>query len=182
MQTLPQLVELTSELKLEQLAIGHAFSLFQQIDRHRHFLSDFVDWTSFTKEPSDTEAFIQRCTQEAEQGKSYTWAICYQGEAVGTISFNSPIDWENKTAMFGYWLSPEVQGKGIVTQAVNRLIAETADSFQHYVLKCAVHNQRSNAVAQRCGFTFVKTLPQAEKIGDIYWDQHYYLKSITEKK
>lgn len=176
MKSLPQCIELFTGCRLEQLSQLHAESLFQQIDCHRDFLAHFVDWTTFTNKQADTEAFIQRCAKEAEQGVSYTWAICYHGKAVGTISFNSPINWEMRTVFFGYWLSPEVQRKGIVTQAVKRVMEETYAQFDCYILKCAIHNERSNAVAKRCGFEFVERLPNAEKIGEQWYDQNCYHK------
>lgn len=179
MPSLPNIVVLSETLRLEKIAPHHAESLFQQIDTHRHYLAQFVDWTQFTRQPSDTMHFIQRCEREAAEGRSYTWAICVQQQAVGTISFNANIDWAHREALFGYWLSPEAQGNGIVTQAVNAIMAQTRAYFDHYILTCAVHNVRSNAVAKRCGFVFVQTLSEAEKIGGQYYDQHCYRKSFT---
>lgn len=174
MYKLPEIIEISPTIRLEKIAPHHAESLFVEIDRHREFLSHFVHWTRFTHAQQDSENFIQLCIQEAAQGISFTWAICVEGKAVGTISFNKPIDWQNRTAMFGYWLSPDFQGQGIVTQAVDCVIKNTKDHFERYILKCAVHNEKSNAVAKRCGFEFVEVLPQAEKIGEQLFDQNCY--------
>lgn len=178
MQKLPEQIDITPTVRLEKIAPQHAESLFSQIDRHREFLSNFVHWTRFTHAQQDSEKFIALCEQEAEQGISHVWAICVEGKAVGTISFNKPIDWQNRTAMFGYWLSPDFQGRGIITQAVDFVIKNTKSYFDCYILKCATHNPKSNAVAKRCGFEFVELLPQAEKIGEQIYDQNCYQKRI----
>lgn len=178
MQTLPTTIPITSEVQLEKIHNRHAPMLFAQIDRHRCYLSQFVNWTPFNTCLQDAFNFVQRCDQQSEQGLSFTWAICVNGDGVGTFSLNEPIDWQHRTAMLGYWLSPEMQGKGIVTQAVSALITQTSGLFDHYILKCAIHNVRSNAVAQRCGFTFIETLTAAEQIGETWFDQNVYRKSI----
>lgn len=176
MQKLPKTLEISTTVRLEKISPHHAQNLFAEIDHHREFLSHFVHWTRFTHTQQDSEKFIQLCEQEAEQGISFVWAICVEGKAVGTISFNKPIDWQNRAAMFGYWLSPDFQGQGIVTQAVDSVIKNTKAYFDRYILKCAVHNEKSNAVAKRCGFEFVEMLPQAEKIGESFFDQNQYEK------
>lgn len=178
MQKLPEIIEISPTVRLEKIALHHAESLFAEIDRHREFLSHFVHWTRFTHAQQDSEKFIRLCEQEAEQGISFVWAICVEGNAVGTISFNKPIDWQNRTAMFGYWLSPDFQGRGMVTQAVDFVIKNTKAEFDRYILKCAVHNEKSNAVAKRCGFAFIERLPQAEKIGEMLLDVNQYEKRI----
>lgn len=176
MQKLPEIIDVSPTVRLEKIALHHAESLYTQINKHRDFLSHFVHWTRFTHAQQDSEAFIQLCEQESKQGISFTWAICVEGIAVGTVSFNRPIDWQNRTAMFGYWLSPDFQGLGIVTQAVESVIKNTNAHFDRYILKCAVHNEKSNAVAKRCGFKFVERLSQAEKIGEQLYDQNCYQK------
>lgn len=178
MQKLPEKINITPTVCLEKIALYHAESLFSQIDRHREALSPFVQWTRFTHAQQDSEKFIALCEQEAEQGISYVWAICVEGKAVGTISFNKPIDWQQRTVTFGYWLSADFQGQGIITQAVDCVIKNTTSYFDRYLLNCAVHNEKSNAVAQRCGFEFIEVKPQAEKIGEQIYDWNCYQKHI----
>ncbi|MGX2969105.1 GNAT family N-acetyltransferase [Ursidibacter sp. B-7004-1] len=177
MYKLPQQIVINNEILLEKINDGHSEAIFTQIDRHRNYLSQFVHWTRFTHKLEDSQNFVKLCKKEAESGESFVWAICWQGKAVGTISFNKPIDWQTRTVHIGYWLSPEVQGKGIVTQAVNAIINATQGKFDHYILRCAIHNSRSNAVAQRCGFAFVEVQENAEKIGDNLYSLNVYRRS-----
>lgn len=71
----------------------------------------------------------------------------------GTSLYNVDID--KATAAVGYWLSPEVRGRGIATRTV-RLLARWA--FDHLCivrleLTCAPDNMASRRVAERCRFT-----------------------------
>lgn len=177
MQKLPEIIELNAEVKLEKIALKHADEMFSQIDRHRDYLSDFVHWTRFNKTLEDSKNFVNKCEEETDRGETFVWAICKNNKAIGTISLNKPIDWQNRIALIGYWLSPEAQGNGIVTQAVNAMMNATQAHFSTYILRCAVHNERSNKVAQRCGFEFVETQDNAEKIGDVIYAQNIYHKS-----
>ncbi|MBF0784567.1 GNAT family N-acetyltransferase [Muribacter muris] len=173
-QTPPDTLVVTADTRLEKLHSRHAASLFQQIDRHRDYLCQFVNWTPFNTQLSDTALFVKKCEQEAEQGIGYVWAICVEGQAVGTLSFNPAIDWQNRTAHIGYWLSPTYQGRGIVSQGVIRLIEATKTHFSRYILKCAVHNLRSNQVATRCGFEWIGQQKNAEQIGEVLYAQNIY--------
>lgn len=175
---LPEHIALNHHIYLKKIALQHSLEMFQQIARHREFLSNYVHWTRFTHKLEDTQNFIQLCIKEAEAGESFVWAICVENRCVGTISLNKPIDWQNRIALIGYWLSPEMQGQGIVTQAVNKLIEETKPLFNRYILCCATHNERSNVVAKRCGFEFIETKQEAEKIGDVFYPQHIYYKDL----
>lgn len=179
MMKLPEIIVINSTVKLEKICAEHCESLFFQIDTHREYLSNYVDWTKYNTGIEDSLAFFRDCEKESEQGISYVWVICVEGNAVGTISFNKPIDWKKRVVSIGYWLSPSYQGKGIVTQAVDFLIKNTKVYFNRYILKCALHNEKSNAVAKRCGFELVEVLPQAEKIGEALFDQNRYEKRIS---
>ncbi|MDO4223934.1 MAG: GNAT family N-acetyltransferase [Acinetobacter sp.] len=171
---LPQTIQIHEHLCLERLNEQHAADLFQHIDQHRDYLSQFLHWPRFTQHIGDYEQYIQRTQQEYAQGISCTWAIISHQHAVGAMSFNAPIDWQNKRAMFGYWLSPVAQGQGMISQAVQALIQATQPDVQHFIIKCAVHNERSNAVALRLGFQWCECLLQAEKIGEQMYDVNVY--------
>lgn len=181
---LPHQIQLNANVRLEKIAPIHSPSLFSQIDRHREFLSHYVQWTRFTHVLEDSLKFTAQCEKEAEQGESFVWAICVNNgkdnsfNAVGTISLNKPIDWQHRTALFGYWLSPEYQHQGIVSQSVQAVICATKTAFSHYILRCAVHNDASNNVAKRCGFLYEKTEEEAELIGDVRYAQNIYRKSV----
>lgn len=109
--------------------------------------------------------------------KSKIYLIQYKTQLIGVISFNR-IDPANQEVDIGYWLAQDWQGKGIVSQCLTGLSDMHKGIYQHFVLKCAVKNVKSNAVARRNGFTFCERLPQAECLNGVYYDQNKYVKHI----
>lgn len=183
MEKLPHQIDINANVRLEKIAPTHSQSLFNHIDCHRDFLSHYVHWTRFTHALEDSQKFTALCEKESALGESFVWAICVNNgkdgfNAVGTISLNKPIDWQNRTALLGYWLSPEYQHQGIVSQSVQAVICATKTAFSDYILRCAVHNDASNNVAKRCGFCYQETEEQAELIGDVRYAQNIYHKSV----
>ncbi|CAD6116715.1 ribosomal-protein-serine acetyltransferase [Escherichia coli] len=103
--------------------------------------------------------------------------IKYKTKIAGVVSFNI-IDHANKTAYIGYWLGANFQGKGIVTNAINKLIQKYGDSgvIKRFVIKCIVDNKKSNATALRCGFTLEGVLQKPEILNGVPYDQNIYSK------
>ncbi|MGH2884403.1 MAG: GNAT family N-acetyltransferase [Solirubrobacteraceae bacterium] len=64
------------------------------------------------------------------------------------------IDVEQRRAAVGYWLSPSSRGRGVATHAT-RLMARWAFEglgVARLELTCGPDNERSQRVAERCGF------------------------------
>lgn len=63
-----------------------------------------------------------------------------------------------------------------MTVAINALIKHYAMQkiIRRFVIKCAVNNEKSNAIAKRCGFSYEGTLKQAEYINGTFHDQNIY--------
>ncbi|WP_301098126.1 GNAT family N-acetyltransferase [Otariodibacter sp.] len=179
---IPHKIRVNSDIILEKIEQQHAISLFTQLDKHRQFFKQFVDWIDFNKTVEDSLNFVNTSKKEAEDGLGFVWVISYKGDVVGAFSLNNPIDWENKIAELGYWLSPDVQGKGIITQSVNQVIEETKSLFNHYRLRCAVHNLKSNAIADRCQFQFIGVEGKGLKIGEQYYDLNIYSKILLVRE
>ena len=64
------------------------------------------------------------------------------------------IDWEARTFEIGYWVRTKFAGRGYISEAVNGI---TAFAFAHLKanrveIRCDAKNDRSTAVARRCGF------------------------------
>ena len=79
--------------------------------------------------------------------------LWYRDEPVGMISFNHfrPSD---ESGDIGYWLKKSVRGRGLAHQAV---LAMCRIGFEEYgvnkvIIRAAVDNSPSNAVAQKAGF------------------------------
>jgi ribosomal-protein-serine acetyltransferase len=101
--------------------------------------------------------------------------ILFRGEIVGAASFNQ-IDWTNKTAYIGYWLTAEYQGNGIMTKTARALTDYAIKELKlnRVVIKAAVENKKSRAIPEKLGFVNEGCIRQAEWLYDHYVDHMIY--------
>lgn len=68
-------------------------------------------------------------------------------------------NWDVPSFEIGYWLHTDFTGQGYITEAVQGIcqFAFTHLSAQRLLIRCDSENERSAAVARRCGFTFEGT-------------------------
>nr|UOP04178.1 GNAT family N-acetyltransferase [Conchiformibius kuhniae] len=180
MIALPDHILLDKELSLHAIAPEHAPALFAHIHRHRAALSPYLDWVRHTESEAETAAFIARARAQAERGEAKVWTILWQGEAVSTLSFNE-IDWRGRGTAAGYWLSPALHRRGIVSRALDALLHAVADDLPHCELRCAVHNAASNALAQHCGFQRIE-LHGTETINGGTYAQNIYRRTTVSAR
>ncbi len=152
-------LKIDDDLILHQPQIDFAEALFALIHENRTYLSEFLPWVDTTITIEDTLNFLKDAIRFNQGGQQFHTIIIYQQKIIGAISLNS-IYKAHQKAEIGYWLAENMQGKGIVTKAAQRLIHY---SFQHLnlyrlVIKVNTQNFQSQKVAQRLGFTYEGTL------------------------
>ncbi|MDX9991556.1 MAG: GNAT family protein [Anaerolineales bacterium] len=107
--------------------------------------------------------------------RSLEMGIWFQGSLVGFINLSRLHD--SFTALeFGYWITAEQEGKGIITRCVSALMDYAVNEMkvQRFVIGCAVNNQRSRAVPERLGYRLHAIVPNGEKVGDLIYDRAVY--------
>jgi ribosomal-protein-serine acetyltransferase len=69
-------------------------------------------------------------------------------------------------ATVGYWLDGAATGRGVGVRCVGRLVELLLEERHvgHVGLSTAVHNTRSRALAERCGFSRDAALPGHQRI------------------
>lgn len=80
------------------------------------------------------------------------------GRLIGKCGLHT-FDTKVGKAEIGYWLDSRLQGQGLMTEAVGRLIAFADElGFQRLEIRCDARNERSRNVAKRLGFEREGTL------------------------
>lgn len=163
------------ELALKMIDQRDTDTLFNLINESKTYLREWLPWVDHTKQRIDTEAFIDRCQKGVAENKSLTTVILYQGKIVGMVSINT-LDWSNRIATIGYWLGENFQGKGIMTRAVQALIAYAFDelNLNRVEIQAAKDNLKSRSIPERLNFVQEGCLRQSEKIGDRFVDHVVY--------
>lgn len=173
--------QLNEKIRLDLYQENDAEYLFQLICKNRTYLREFLSWLDHSNSIEDIQAFIQKTTIENQEKKALTLSIREDKRIIGTICFH-PFDRLNNSAKIGYWLDQENQGKGVITQACKYLInlGFTHFSLDTIKISCGISNAKSQAVAERLGFTHKVFIPQNEWLYDHYVDHYCYSISAEE--
>lgn len=171
----PESIFVNEHIRLKPPAKEYNSTLYNVIKFNQDYFSQFMAWPKYVTNEADTANFLDNCLVGHRKDLTKTYVILLDDNPIGILSFNQ-IDKTNKTAYIGYWLDSRLQGKGIMTQAINALTRYYAENriIKRFVIKCSVNNNKSNQVANRCGFSYEGTLKQAEYLNGIYHDQNIY--------
>ncbi len=177
-------LRINDDLILHQPQIDFAEELFALVEANRTYLQKWLPWVNTTQSPKDSQQFLKNARRFSFGGQQFHTIIIYKNKIVGLVGFNA-IYKKHKKGEIGYWIAQDMQGKGIVTQAVNRLIHY---GFKHLdlnriVIRVSTENIKSQQVAQRLGFIYEGTLRNDFFQNNRFLDMEIYglLKSEFEK-
>jgi len=164
-----------SGLDLQLVGEDDAAELFTVVDSNREYLREWLPWLDATNSIEDEKAFISSSLEEYEKRDGVFYTIRLDGSIIGTISLNW-IDWENKGAGVGYWLSKNRTGNGYVTKSCIRLMEHCFDDLclHRFVLEAAVDNIPSCEIAERLGMRLEGVTKDREWLYDHYVDAKLY--------
>ncbi len=167
--------QIDNNIKLSLSIPQYAEELFKLTDKNRGFLQQWLPWLDRTKEPLDTQQFLELQLLRFQQGSALHVTIFYQDRIAGVVGYNQ-IDRVNQIGHLGYWLGEEYNGKGIMTKSAKELIELGFDYYElnRVEIRCAVANNRSRALSERLGFNNEGIIRQAEKLCDRYVDHVVY--------
>ncbi|WP_047042095.1 GNAT family N-acetyltransferase [Vibrio mexicanus] len=145
------------------------------VRRQQAYLSQWLAWPKFCQSEQDFRLFIQKSLHDYADGKSMTCAIFYRGQLVGNCSFNKILHDLRKVEV-GYWLSEDVQGKGIMQKVVNQLIQIAFDDLDMTKLeiRAATGNTKSRRVAEKCELKLEGVITQSESLNGEIVDHAVY--------
>ena len=169
-------------LELRQLQPADARELFAVVDTHRAALRVWLPWVDATKKRADTEKYIVGTQRDCAETQAFSCGIWSAGRLVGVIGHNR-IDWAQRFGFPAYWISPEAEGKGIMTQCCQAVIADAFGPLQlnRLFVAVATGNLRAQKIPERLGFKKVSTLKKAEWLYDHHVD-HFVYSLVAPKK
>lgn len=130
---------------------GDYTDLFIVIDSQREYLGEWLNFIPHTIKAEDTQHFVKN---DIADDTTLTYAVLCDNLPKGLSGLKN-IDNLNKKAEIGYWLSKDLQGSGVMTNAVKMLlnIAFGELGLNRVMIKAAVENKKSRTLAKRLGFT-----------------------------
>jgi len=190
-------LKVDEEIHLRNIHPDDAEALFNLVERNRARLRPWIDPSSLPETARAARLFTIHClfnfygnpTRPSEldqyfhELESYfpsvhrtiDLGIWFHDELVGIITMSRLEDSINALE-FGYWITVEHEGKGIITCCVGALMDYAIDEMgiQRFVIGCAANNQRSRAVPERLGYRLHVTQPNGEVVGEFVYDRTVY--------
>lgn len=159
----------TERLLLRRWQVADAPALKAALDRSVAHLQPWIPWTVAEPAPlPDIEARIERFAADFDAGREWLYGIFLpdEGELLGGIglypraeSGRVPYELADRVEI-GYWLRPDVTGRGYATEATRALLgaAVLLRGVTCVEIRCDPRNERSAAVPRRLGFAHTHTL------------------------
>jgi len=181
-------LDVTKGVSLRLVEPRHAEEMFAVIDRSREHIGAWMPWPERTRSVEDSRAYGQRSLEEFAQRTQLALSILVDGNIVGGTGWT---DWKQETdaigvdfasADIGYWIAHDFEGRGIVTQAVGRVVefAIADHGLKRLTIRAEPENTRSWKVAERLGFTREGTMRSVCKFNGRWIDHHLYSLLDTE--
>lgn len=152
---LPERIE-GERILLRSLADDDALEFAELVARNIEHLAH-MPWAEHEPLSIDARrALIASFIEERERSLGGAYGIEVAGRLVGMAGAIARRP-ERASLEIGYWIGAEAEGRGLVSEAVGLLVEEAAshDDVELLVICVAEGNERSMAVARRCGFTEV---------------------------
>jgi ribosomal-protein-serine acetyltransferase len=163
-------LQLDGDAHLRLLEPGDAEELQALIEAERERLARWMPWAA-GQDLEGTRAFIAQTRRQLADDGALTTAIVADGRIAGVIGLHE-VDRTARATSVGYWIASGFEGRGLVTRAVRAYVDHAFGplGLNRVELRAATGNARSQAVAERLGFTREGVLRQAERVGDRYLD------------
>lgn len=151
-----QLDEMTIKLLLPETS--QARDLYRVVKEDRDTLKLWMPWANETHSQRSEAEFLKYIQGRMVDDKVFMLTIAVNDVAVGMVDLHN-IDRANRHAEAGYWLSSQVQGHGIMTESLKRLIeyAFHEMGLHKILIQVDTENDPSNAIPKRLGFKLEAT-------------------------
>ncbi len=144
-------------------------------ERTRHWLSTLP--SPYTDE--DAATYLSLCRAHASSGTGLFLAMADPADdrCIGSIAVMNLQGEDRTLGEIGYWTHPDARGRGVMTEAVHRIVRHALVptdggglGLRRLVLRAAAGNVASQHVAQTNGFVRTGVQRQAERLGDGSFD------------
>ena len=168
-------IYLSGDVLMRQFDPSDAGDLVAEVDATRDRLARWMPWVPFSTTVEDFADFIRVATRHGRVGSGMHLGLFDGDRFIGTVGTSiGSLNFDE--ADVGYWIVESHEGRGLVAEAVSRLIDWLIGERDMYriTIRAAVENQRSRSIAERLGFTCEGELRGSLLIGDEHLDAALY--------
>lgn len=160
---------LTDRLLIRSYRIEDAPHLHEAVHLSLDSVGRWLPWCHSGYSIDDAHQWIARCQAAQAQGSAYDLGVFLRdsGRLCGSVAINQ-IDRSASRGQIGYWIRQDLQGQGLASEAVRRIIrfGLVEQGLQRLVILVAVGNGPSQRVAARVGARFEGITRQPPPLGD----------------
>lgn len=161
----------TERLRLRRYRAGDGAAYWRMAQRNREHLLPFEAGNPALSLRSEEDAEVLMREFAAEWALRHHFFIGAWDRADDVFVaqvYVGAVNWDLPEFEIGYFVDVAHEGRGYVTEAVNRTLAFIFEHLQarRVRLRCSEANPRSYRVAERCGFLREAHLRQSQKLPD----------------
>ena len=147
---------------LRLLQLGDLDAYFEMVRRNRKRLADrFIGTVSRTKTLEEAQEFVEEMIRHTISNTYFPYVIVDENESriIGFIDLKN-IDWSIPKTQIGFYIDEGYEGKGIISQAVSKIIDYCFDEkgFEKLFMRIHPENMAAKKVAEKCGFELEGTI------------------------
>jgi len=175
-------IRVDSELTVRPFTAEDAEAFYDLISTNRVYLCMWMPVFEHVHSVEDQRKGLEGLAALHSEGDILGGAIDYRGRLVGGASVNG-LNSDNRTAMLGYWIAEEFQGRGIATRVCSVLVDRAFEerAINRVEVRVMALNARSCAVAERLGFTLEGVLRESFLCGGRVHDLAVYALLASER-
>ncbi len=128
--------------------------LWSVIESYKNELRPWLDWVDRVQNLDAYRTYMEQVKYEESIGIQKAYVVCIEDRAVGEIAFED-FDASTRSCGMGYWISPQYQQQGIMTEACTQGINKAFASLNidKINIRFISTNKASFALAKKLGFT-----------------------------
>jgi ribosomal-protein-serine acetyltransferase len=171
----------SENLVLKLLSQESSGIIFRAVDLNRQYLRNWLPFVDNTCREEDTDVFIRTILRSSVPKPDIVYEIWYRDSFAGLIAIKEVDEWNKRTEL-GYWLIPQLEGKGIMTSCCKAILDFIFSNLglNRVQIKAAVGNARSSRIPEQLGFKLEGIERGGEKFPDHYKDLEVY--SLLKKE
>lgn len=167
------------EIKLKPFSLEYSDELFNLVEENREYLRKFLPWLDSNTEKEHSKNFIKEMLRRIELGENgVSYFIFNKDKMIGVIDTHH-IDKDKKSFHVGYWISENMQGKGIMSYSADLVVQEMFKrGFKTAEIRCSTVNPKSCAIAKKLGFERKEILEKESELNGQKIDMEVWQKTI----
>ncbi len=156
----------TARLVLAPIEPRDADDLWSAVERSRPHLEPWLPWVPYNTDPDASLRYAEASALDWDHGRACRLTVRDKKTAKlhGVVGLEAFVH-IHQSAELGYWLSEEVTGRGLMTEAARSVMtwAFTRLNVHRIRVAAATDNHKSLAVIARLGFRFEGIAREAER-------------------